>query len=749
MEIFFCRDDRVAVATGESGKPAPLDLDPGELQSAIDYHVRGEARIGTYTPSPGDSLTPYLCFDLDGDEHDEEYALTDMDRTALEIAEQLEGEPYYMEVSGSGGGLHIWCFYDMAPAKVVRKFAYRILENVFEGSKIEVFPKSDFLPKGGTGNLVWLPYWGGADEGNCILMNSRGVPVAPEEIQRRSTPEVDMTTFEKLGIDFESNSRSVDPFAQELVQTDITWETPPFEELPKMLACIPNEGSWSRHYDDWFRILASAYHAYGPDAEDLLREWSAQNDKHDDDKFTKTWRSIATREGEGTVTVGTLLYFARRGGYVQRKPKTEAPSVRSGSHVELAHYMLAQIGEENIVHDRGSYWTYGNGAWERMSSDEMMRRIQDLDGQRFGLGVKEDGSPKVLELSLSSGDVRGIESMLRVACNVHEFFDESVPGVAFRNGFLGVDGLTRHDRHNRCRTYVNIDFKPDAPAPKFRNQMLGRYKETQRKYLQEKVGACLFGLAPSFAKATIFLGGGDDGKSQFLHVIRSLFSKDVVTSIAPHQMESEYNRADLSDSLLNVVSEVPASELHASEDFKAIISGEQIRGRVIRESPFDFRPQAGHIFAANSLPSTNDLTFGFFRRWAIIKSPGPVPKEDQIPDFWKVIVESELIGVYAWAFEGVQRLIENGGYTEPAGHAEELNKWELSSDSVKAFIESEVSFIESGPGVGPKDLYSRYTLWCTVSGRYRLSRTNFDSRVSRLLPQAVDNKFPIMLKSAG
>ena len=97
-----------------------------------------------------------------------------------------------------------------------------------------------------------------------------------------------------------------------------------------------------------------------------------------------------------------------------------------------------------------------------------------------------------------------------------------------------------------------------------------------------------------------------------------MFPGTARSSIPPQQFDQEYYRAELDGKRLNSVSELPRADILRAESFKAIIAGDPIIGRVIHSSPRTIKPIAGHIFAANHLPNTDDLSHAFWCRFMVV-----------------------------------------------------------------------------------------------------------------------------------
>ena len=85
-------------------------------------------------------------------------------------------------------------------------------------------------------------------------------------------------------------------------------------KLRSALECIdPNDAR-----DTWIRVLMAA-HLEDPDPDgeicQIVREWSAQSDKHDDDdrEFDEQWKSL--KEKPNVVTVATIFFLAKQNGW--------------------------------------------------------------------------------------------------------------------------------------------------------------------------------------------------------------------------------------------------------------------------------------------------------------------------------------------------------------------------------------------------------------------------------------------------
>ena len=95
-----------------------------------------------------------------------------------------------------GGGKRLWIFHHPLPAADARDLGRLLLKRAELHLGIEVFPKQTIARPDGTGNGVFLPYWGGAAPGRQVITD----PLTGEEmtadafaeaaLASRSTPEV-------------------------------------------------------------------------------------------------------------------------------------------------------------------------------------------------------------------------------------------------------------------------------------------------------------------------------------------------------------------------------------------------------------------------------------------------------------------------------------------------------------------------------------------------------------------------------
>jgi putative DNA primase/helicase len=255
--------------------------------------------------------------------------------------------------------------------------------------------------------------------------------------------------------------------------------------------------------------------------------------------------------------------------------------------------------------------------------------------------------------------------------------------------------------------------------------------EAKIALLQEYVGSSLLGLATRWQCCLVLDGTGANGKSTVLKVVSALAPPGSRRAIPPQRWGSEYYVASMAGSLLNVVAEMPRTDLENSEAFKAIVAGDEVTGRHPRGEPFDYKPRAGHLFACNKLPGTSDQSDAYWRRFRVILFGRKFLPEEQVRDLAEQIIARELPGIAAWAIEGACRALQAGQLTAVRSSDHKLEEWRKSSDQVALFASERLSRAE-GERIECGRLYQAFAQWARESGHKGMSASLFAERLMAL-----------------
>jgi P4 family phage/plasmid primase-like protien len=422
--------------------------------------------------------------------------------------------------------------------------------------------------------------------------------------------------------------------------------------------------------------------------------------------------------------------------YADLASLAKKPEVLEGdSDSELAGWVLERWGgNPHNVYARGTLWTYGpeSGTWAQRPDSDVWRTLGELDGGIVGLGRKRHVFRR------SAHQTTSVTKGIKWDVDTPEFFDRSTPGIAFSNGFVNLKSadasleLAAHSPDNRATFAVPCDWDPHATCPSWLEVLNNVFepdddKDQKIDALQEFLGAALGGIATKYKRALVLSGTGANGKSTVLDIIGLLFPPSATVSQSPHSWTGSagpYSLAQLAGAAVNLCAEAPEDKLGQAEKVKAVISGDPTQARPIREMPFEFRPRAAHVWAVNHPWATGDTSKGYWRRWLVLGfnrdfSADPTHRQDH--DFVGA-AKAELPGIYAWAFEGLRRLLAKGDYTVPESSVAAVEDWRTEADPIADWLSEEWSVVDETQDTvlsqwpTSRDLKESLLGWCSEQG---------------------------------
>jgi P4 family phage/plasmid primase-like protien len=405
-----------------------------------------------------------------------------------------------------------------------------------------------------------------------------------------------------------------------------------------------------------------------------------------------------------------------------------------GDHVELAETLVRALGgASDVVGDEGALWRYDDtlGIYREVTRSRQSCLVQAYAGTPIG--------ERRYPLKVKHPDVLGASRLAYDQVAQPGFFEAAEKGVAFADGFAVVSEkgvvLRPHAREHRARLTHPFPYPGNVPAMghlKFLEALFRGDPDKHEKSAlwQEFGGACLLGIATTYQRCIVGLGGGCNGKSAAADILRGVMPEGSTSAVPPQEFEQEYRRALLAGKRFNSVSELPEAEILHSESFKAVVSGDAITGRHIQQAPFTFRPTAGHLFAANHLPGTRDQTHGFWRRFLVLcfnrDFTGDPERNPHIAD---EILAAERPAIVAWLLEGAARLMRQRDYTVPPSHDAALAEWRRTADSVLLFVHAVTEPCLVSEGTAAAALYAKFRAWSEQNGHRPMSSTKFGTRM--------------------
>lgn len=410
--------------------------------------------------------------------------------------------------------------------------------------------------------------------------------------------------------------------------------------------------------------------------------------------------------------------------------------------VDIAEAFLDVFGPFKKIDCVVYRYNPAHGIWESLTREELTVLVQSIHERNWFKLVKVRGGSFEEYLKMRPTLVDQVVTTIQ-----RTILGKLAPqdGISLKNGYLcpGSLLLKKHSPDNNCLRYLDVEFDVAAKAPLFHKMLadiFGRDDVEDRKSkiecLQEFVGACLFGIAPRFAKILVGLGKGANGKTTLQEVLRRALFPVRARTVSPTNWSKPYFLSSLHGVDFNLVSELPEGEVFSSEYFKAVVTGDQVQARNPGEKPFHFSPSAGHFFSTNELPTGSDFSFGFARRVIIMSFTQNFSEtsKDSKHDVQELILEHEIPGILQWALAGAERILSQKCYTIGYWHERHMLAWQKDSDIVLAFLDAcTFDHRKKKDGLSPfYEIYENFKIWSSLTGNPPMSQIKLGRRLNTL-----------------
>lgn len=351
--------------------------------------------------------------------------------------------------------------------------------------------------------------------------------------------------------------------------------------------------------------------------------------------------------------------------------------------------------------------------------------------------------------SVTQSLIKDIKEMIKLLCEkTHD--NLSTDYLALSDGLLNTRTFQVEPFDIEKITFFNLSLSSSelsnkATCPqflKFLDQVVVDDNMEPDKELQlgiqERFGYCLL-PTNKCEKAFFFVGGGANGKSVILNILRKMIGEEFCTSKSIETLTTDkFSASGLIGKRLNICME-EESKYMKSDKFKALISGEPIDMEKKYSDSFCAPINVKFVFATNNIPTFDGIGHSILRRLDIIPFNRTFSLEEQDKDILKKLL-FELPGITLWALEGAKRLVsQNFKFTE----VDTLN---IRKTELRNSISSAAMFISEAykemPGATERcdAIYEEYKQWCTAKGKKSVNYFSFFNDVTEVYPESVSKQ---------
>lgn len=201
----------------------------------------------------------------------------------------------------------------------------------------------------------------------------------------------------------------------------------------------------------------------------------------------------------------------------------------------------------------------------------------------------------------------------------------------------------------------------------------------------------------------------------FLKLLTHLVGgNEFVSSITLDQLSRRFSTSALYRKKINQAGELDVKKIVSSAVIKSVIGGDIIDAEFKGKDHFSFQCHTKCVFATNQLPVLDAKVRedAFFDRFQFIEFDTPVPRDRQITNFEKTLLNREGEGILFKCVEILHQLLQNRLQFAVSAQAKKLKeRFQNEKNPVEMFLEERCVF-DTSCSVTNQDLFGDYVQYC-------------------------------------
>lgn len=390
---------------------------------------------------------------------------------------------------------------------------------------------------------------------------------------------------------------------------------------------------------------------------------------------------------------------------------------------------------------------------KRFKHNEVARKLMSEDGVCFIDGMPAIRKPNGIYQTGWRGIDRAVirerdDATSNDINNVRRYVETMAPRVsqsspdliAFANGVLDINTMELREC-SKCDVIANEvphNFNPEAECEAVDHVLdrisCGKFELLMN--LHEIAGLCMYRNASRYAFCPVLLGGGSNGKSTFINLLRSVVGTDNVSSMQPKDIGKRFQAIHILGKTANLGDDIAGGYLddESCDVLKKITTGDTIYTDVKGGNGFDFTPYCTMVFSANNFPRLADTSDGMMRRLFPVRFDARFRRDDA--DFdprigEKLGTEAAAERMIVLAVEGLLRIKQLNQMTPNEESSVISSEIMADSDTIIQWLNDMPLHGKELVGKTKEDAYRLYSEWCDSNGYYN-TRQGSRKMVSRI-----------------
>lgn len=306
---------------------------------------------------------------------------------------------------------------------------------------------------------------------------------------------------------------------------------------------------------------------------------------------------------------------------------------------------------------------------------------------------KEMVCPQVSFTNLAFG-VKG-----RTYVNRNEWLLPGMGLLATRSGTLRLKDRERLDWSpaHHLLSRVAVPYDPTATCPKTLAFLERAVPVARDRDAVIEMGGYLLMDGNPYQKSMMLYGPKFSGKSTWARVLTGVLGRENVASETLGSLcMGRFSTAQLFGKMANIFSDLPERRIDDLALFKALTGEDEVPAQRKFHHPFYFRWGGKAIFSCNQFPEIGRMDPAFVRRWVCVGFPNVLPIECRVAGLSETLVAEEGSGILNLLLEGLDRLVQRGGFDPMLDDEGVAALWAESTDPFRAFIREEVAVDAAG-----------------------------------------------------
>ena len=400
----------------------------------------------------------------------------------------------------------------------------------------------------------------------------------------------------------------------------------------------------------------------------------------------------------------------------------------------------------NYVLDRIPMYKRGNLFYVYNEELKIYKDYEDKDMKKMYYNYPINDDDK------TSRKAKDFTEMLMDNCDSQNYNYDCKNYINCNDGIIDINKneLINHDSKYKLEIKFNVnymsleEYKDRYPKSKFKKFLEDILDNDSIITLQEAWGSMISPHSEEIQKCYIYLGEGSNGKSTLFSIQEALIGDNKkISGIGLGDFGKEFILSMAEGKFVNIVRDNEVKEKQVVEGlFKSIVCGEPVtvnrKNKDLQRMQFNM----SFFYGLNRMPQIVDKSEGFFRRIIIIPFNTSFGTKEEvekglkdkvkIPGIANEIINDEMDLVFAWAYEGLQRLKSNNWIiTENKATNNEKEEYRQEVDSAYAFYKSNIEK-SKGFDIKASIVYQTYASWCLEEGIRAMNGTQFGRQLKSL-----------------